>query len=227
VNGHEESSIPSRTLLSESPRANSLLISLLGVLIMLLVSQLCWQPGSRLYLDLAVIPEKVLNEGELWRLFTGMAVHADMKHFLSNAVLFGLFSYLLFGDFGFWVYPVVCLLLGALTNYLSALTYPGAVRLVGASGLVYLMAGFWLVSYFLIERQKPVGRRLLHTVGIALLLLMPTAFDPSVSYRAHFVGLALGSVAAFVHFQLRKGALLTPEEPVEVADTHEPENWIS
>ena len=68
---------------------------------------------------------------------TAIAVHTDMAHFVSNAILLAFFSYLLFGYFGFWVFPVLGLALAGLTNYLSLLTYPPEVSLVGASGLVY------------------------------------------------------------------------------------------
>lgn len=199
------------TLLSRQPRANSMLVALVGVLAILLISQLCWKDPA-LYLQWAAIPTRVNEGGEYYRLFTALGVHADAPHFLSNALLFGLFSYLLFGYFGFWVFPVASLALGALTNYLSLLTYPPETRLVGASGVVYLMAGFWLTAYLLIERSKPVGRRLLHAVGVGLVLLMPNAFDPSVSYRTHLIGFGLGVAGGLIYFILNRESIRAAEE---------------
>ena len=122
---------------------------------------------------------------------------------LSNAVLFSIFGYLLYGYFGFWVFPVGSFVLGTLVNYLSLSTYlPGDVGLVGASGMVYLMASFWLTMYLLLERRYPVGRRLIRALGVGLVVLMPGAFDHTISYRTHLIGAVAGLVAALVFFRI-------------------------
>ena len=91
-------------------------------------------------------------------------------HVVSNVILLTFFTYLLFGYFGFWVFPVLSLAMGALTNYISLRTYPSEVSLIGASGLVYWMAGFWLSMYMLVEyerrsRQAGPAGRMFGTVG--------------------------------------------------------------
>lgn len=199
------------TLLSERPRANSMLVALMGILTILLTSQLCWRDPA-LYLEWAAVPAEVNENGEYYRLFTALGVHADAPHFLSNALLFGFFSYLLYGYFGFWVFPIGSLILGALTNYFSLLTYPPEIRLVGASGVVYLMAGFWLASYLLIERSKSIGRRIMHAVGVGLVLLMPNAFDPVVSYRTHVIGLVLGTAGGLIYFVMNRDRIRAAEK---------------
>ena len=113
---------------------------------------------------------------------------------------------------GFWVYPLLTLALGSLVNYLSLLTYPPGVRLVGSSGLVYLMAGFWLTMYILVERRITLGRRLLHGLGVGLIVLMPSAFQATVSYRTHAFGLAIGIVSAMAYFLFWKPAIRAAEE---------------
>lgn len=200
------------TLLSNKPKENSALVALIGVLTVLFVSVLCWTEGERFYGLLAAIPDRVFEEGEYWRLLTAMLVHADMKHFLSNAVLFALFSYLLYGYFGFLVFPVLTVLLGGLANYISLMTYgPGAIRLVGASGLVYVMAGFWLVIYVLIERRLTLRKRLLRSTGLGLIVLMPAALQPFVSYRTHALGFVIGVLSGVACFYVRKGAIREAE----------------
>jgi rhomboid protease GluP len=179
---------------------------------MLVVSLSCWREGPVLCDQLAAVQEKVLLSGEYWRLLTAVALHADIKHFFWNAVLFALFSFLLYGYFGFWVYPLLTLSLGSLVNYLSLLTYPPEVRLLGSSGVVYLMAGFWLTMYILVERRITIGRRLLHGLGVGLIVLMPSAFQANVSYRTHAFGLAIGIVSAIVYFLSSKHAIREDEE---------------
>ena len=85
-------------------------------------------------------------------------------------------------------------------NLLTLWTYPPDVRLVGASGVVYLMAGFWLSSYVLIDRRFSVGRRVFRSVGFTLIVLFPTSFEAQVSYRAHAIGFAVGAAYGAFHF---------------------------
>ena len=191
------------TLLSQKPREESWLIALLSVMVLLFVSVLCWRNPSLLNL-LAASRHQVLGEQEYWRLLTTTAIHADLTHFLSNAILFALFTFLLYGYFGFWVFPVAVAALGSLTNYLSLLTYSENIQLIGASGLVYLMAGFWLTTYVLVERTHPLKRRVLVAMGIALIVLVPSNLSPRVSYRTQAIGCGFGVIAALGYFQARK-----------------------
>ncbi len=214
-------------MLSRKPREYSTEVAILSLLTMLFVSLLCWKRGPELSDQLAAIPQKVLLEGEYWRLWTGMAVHADIRHFAFNAVLFGFFSYLLYGYFGFWVYPVWSLLFGGLTTLLSLLSYPASTRLVGSSGLVYLMAGFWLMMYILVERRFTLNRRLLRAIGVGLIVFLPTSLQEGVSYRTHAIGFGLGAILALAYFQMRKKRIRSAEVfEVELQDPGETPSWV-
>ncbi len=191
------------TLLSQKPRKGSLLVALLSVTVLLFVSLLCWR-NPYLFKLLAGNRYQVLVEQEYWRLLTTTAIHADLTHFLSNAILFALFTFLLYGYFGFWVFPVAVAALGSLTNYLSLLTYSENIQLIGASGLVYLMEGFWLTIYVLVERTHQLKRRVLVAMGIALIVLIPSNLSPRVSYRTHAIGCGIGIIVALGYFQARK-----------------------
>ena len=185
-------SFPSRrvleTLLSRKPREYSLEVGALSVLTILGISLLAWQNGAALLPILAATSEGALAEHEYWRLMTAVAVHTDIAHFFSNAIFLAFFSYLLFGYFGFWVFPVLGLALAGLTNYLSLLTYPPEVSLVGASGLVYWMVGFWLSMNLLVDRSLGFGKRVVRAVGIVLVVLLPSTLQENVSYRTHAIG---------------------------------------
>ena len=209
------------TILSRKPRENSALMAVAAVSVVLFLSILGWKEGESYYGVFAAVPERVFRDGEYWRLFTAMGIHADMTHFLSNAVFFGFFTYLLYGYFGFLIFPTLMLLLGGFVNYVSLLTYSEGIRLVGASGLVYLMAGFWLVMYVLIERRLPLRKRLLRSVGVGLVVFMPTALQPFVSYRTHAIGFAVGITAAIICFMIGKSSIRSAEimEMEEVEET--------
>ncbi len=208
------------TLLSRKPREWSLEITALFLSMIMGISLLAWRNEAALLPTLAATSEGVLKQGEYWRLLTAIAVHGDVMHVLSNAILLTFFTYLLFGYFGFWVFPVMSLAMAGLTNYISLLTYPSEVSLIGASGLVYWMTGFWLSMYLLVERSVGPGKRVLRVVCLALLVLLPSTFQANVSYRTHAIGLGLGVVSALVYFQcnresIRAAEVVELEEPVD------------
>lgn len=214
------------TLLSGKPRNWSLEVATLSVAAIQAVSLLAWRNGAALLPTLAATSEGALKEREYWRLLTAVAVHADVMHVVSNAVFLAFFAYLLFGYFGFWVFPVLGLAMAALTNYFSLLTYPPEVSLVGASGLVYWMAGFWLSTYLLVERSVNPGKRILRAVCLALLVLLPSTFQANVSYRTHAIGFGLGVVSALVYFQGNRNSIRSAEV-VELEETSDDPEEIS
>jgi rhomboid protease GluP len=206
------------TLLSTKPREWSWEISALFLIVILGISLLAWQNGAALLPALAATPEGVFEKRQYWRLLTAVAVHADVMHVLSNVILLTFFTYLLFGYFGFWVFPVLSLAMAALTNCISLLTYPPEVNLIGASGLVYWMAGFWFSMYLLVERSVRFGTRVLRVVCLSLLVLAPTSFQASVSYRTHAIGLGLGAMSAVVYFLCKRNSI----RAAEVVEVDEP-----
>lgn len=199
------------TLLSRKPREWSFEMAALAVAVIQGVSLLAWRHSEALMPALAATPEGVLQHREYWRLLTAVAVHADVMHAVSNAVFLALFAYLLFGYFGVWVFPALSLAMACLINYLSLLTYPPGVSLVGASGMIYWMAAFWLTIYLLVERSVSAGTRWLRAVCLGALVLLPSTFDANISYRTHAIGFALGIVSALVYFQRRRQSIRAAE----------------
>jgi rhomboid protease GluP len=206
------------TLLTRKPREWSLEITALFLSMIMGISLLAWRNGAGLLPILAATSEGVLKRGEYWRLLTAVAVHADVIHVLSNAILLAFLTYLIYGYFGFWVFPVMSLAMAGLTNYISLRTYSSEVSLIGASGLVYWMAGFWLSMYLLVERSVGPGKRVLRVVCLALLVLLPSTFQANVSYRTHAIGLGLGVVSALVYFERNRKSI----RAAEVEEMEEP-----
>ncbi len=133
-----------------------------------------------------------------------MLIHADVNHFLSNGPGLFLFGYLLYGYFGRSVYPVAVILLSTVVNFISIATYSPGARLLGASGVVYLMAGFWLTLFVSVERRFSIPNRLIRSSGFAFIMLLSSTFDPSVSYRTHYIGFVTGILFGITYFILHK-----------------------
>jgi len=199
------------TLLSRRPHPAAGRVALVGVSVLIATSVLYWSGAPELSAGLPASRQSVFGRGEYWRLLSSLGAHSDPAHLLANAALFGLLSYLLFGYYGAVAFPGLATLLGAATTGLALLGYPPDARLVGASGMVYAMAGFWLALYLLVERRLRPGRRVVRALGFAVIVLLPTAIEPRVSYSAHAIGFALGGVAGLVFFGARREALRARE----------------
>lgn len=150
----------------------------------------------------AVSRRSLFADHEYWRLLTALAVHSDLGHLLSNTPLFLVFGFYLKGFFGTTMFPVAALFAGIVTNFFTVLLYPAEVKLLGASGMLYAMVAMWLVLYMKFETQLKWGVKLLRTVGVALLLLFPTTFQPQTSYLAHGLGFCVGLLFAVLFIAL-------------------------
>jgi membrane associated rhomboid family serine protease len=170
-----------------------------------------WTDILGLASQLAATPEMVFDRREYWRLLTAIGTHANFEHLLSNAIVFGVLSYLLYGYFGAIVYPLLILSFGVVVMGLSLATYPPLTILVGASGVTYLMAGFWLTLYLFVERRFSPAKRLLRSIGFSLIVLMPTVFEPTVSYRTHALGFGIGVLLGLTYFHYKKEGLRRAE----------------
>ncbi len=134
----------------------------------------------------------VFEQGQIWRLMTTLWVHADIAHLLANCGLFIIFGLFLRNYFGLFAFPVLSLLGGMATGALALLTYGPETRLIGASGMVYFMAALWLFLFLRHADYLSWTHRVMRTIAFALVVLVPTQFEPQVSYRTHAIGFALG-----------------------------------
>jgi rhomboid protease GluP len=203
--------VVTETLLSRKPHRGSLGVAAASVLLLLAGSLVYWTNPAGLARFLPASREAIFGRSEYWRLFTSILAHADLEHFAANALVFGLLAFLLYGYYGALVFPFLSLATGALTIALSLATYEPATRLVGASGVVYWMGGFWLTLYLLVERRLGLAKRTFRAVGFSILVFLPTVFEPEVSYRTHAIGFALGVAFGLAYFAARKPVLRAAE----------------
>jgi rhomboid protease GluP len=203
------------THLSRKPARASFVVAVASMAILLAASLIYWSDAFGLGALLPASREAVFGRGEHWRLLTSIFVHADFQHFLSNAIVFGILAFLVYGYYGPLIYPTLSLAVGALVTALSLRTYPPETSLIGASGVVYLMAAFWLTLYLLVERRTRLRMRLVRAIGFGLIVLVPTAVEPLVSYRTHAIGFAAGTALGLIYFWKQKESLRA-EERIEL-----------
>jgi rhomboid protease GluP len=186
---------PPPSPLWSKPNPNGFIISLLMILSCVFLSEIYWT-GNNYSALLSATGKQIFEEKEYWRLFSTIFIHSDLKHLASNMYMLSILGYFVSGYFGALIYPLTTTFFAGITNWIAISTYHPNVILLGASGLVYLLAGFWFAMYVLIERHRPLLARMIRVIGVALAVLFPTTFEPEVSYRTHFIGFVVGILVA-------------------------------
>lgn len=171
---------------------------------------------------LAASPAKVFEMKEYWRLFTSSLIHADLSHFLSNSFMLAIMGYFVNYHYGFIVFPSIAFLFGILINLVVIWNYPADTSLVGASGIVYWLWGFWLILYIGIERHVPLARRLMKVSIVGLFILLPNEFRAQTSYYAHAVGLILGMAFGLIYFLIFAQRFYASEVWIEEIEYDDP-----
>jgi rhomboid protease GluP len=174
------------------------------------MSNLYWYSPLGDYL--AASPQKVFGQSEYWRLFTSSFIHGDMAHFLSNSVMLSLMGYFVAYHFKSIMFPVTSFIAGIFINLIVIWNFPPEVSLVGASGIVYYLWGFWLVNYICIQKHIPLARRFMKATAIGIIVLAPSEFRAQVSYYAHGVGLVLGVAVGVVYYLFNKTKIHSVEQ---------------
>lgn len=141
------------------------------------------------------------------KLTASMLLHSGLEHYLGNMIMLVPFAGFTTAFYGFWAFPVILVTLGVVTHWLTILSYPPYLHLVGSSGLLFVVFGFWLVLWAFVESHLSPGKRLLRFSGFALMMLVPHSYSPTTSYRAHYIGLGLGVIAGLLFYGIAHGRL--------------------
>ncbi|TFG21563.1 MAG: rhomboid family intramembrane serine protease [Promethearchaeota archaeon] len=148
---------------------------------------------SEIFYSMILINENVVNQLEIWRLFTSMFIHADLSHLLSN--MFGL---LLFGSyveqvFNKFHYVLIYFISGLIGNVFTLLLFPLNTISYGASGALFGLIG---ASFITIAYEK--DRILLVIALMYLLYFIMSSFAPNINLWAHLFGLLTGLIISYI-----------------------------
>ena len=135
----------------------------------------------------------LIQQGEWWRTFTALSLHADPVHLLGNLIFGVLFSFLAGQRLGWGLAWAGMLLAGALGNALNAfIQLPGHMS-IGASTAVFATLGI-LSSYCWKQRQHRINRWVPVGSGIALLAFLGMGGERTDIF-AHLAGFGRGMPA--------------------------------
>jgi rhomboid protease GluP len=154
---------------------------------------------------------ELIRNGEIWRLFTALTLHADVKHLLSNlvfGVFFGLFAGRMLGSGVAWLAIVLAAGTG---NAINTLLLESTHRSIGASTAVFaalgVVAGY--VWYGKLMAQDRWSNRFGPIVGGLALLMYTGTGGPNTDIGAHLLGFVCGFFAGLI--LIRIGDI--PKEP--------------
>ena len=150
----------------------------------------------------ALEPHAVVVEGQYWRLFTALFLHAGFVHLLFNLFALYVLGPSLERSIGS-VRFMICYLISGLASSAGVvvLTVVGIVQvaqLVGASGCIMGIVGAW-AGFLVQHRHAPHAKQRLGNV--LMIIAIQTAFDlstPQVSMAAHLCGLITGFILGLI-----------------------------
>jgi rhomboid protease GluP len=165
--------------------------------------------------DAGAFVAQLVEQGQWWRLFTAMFLHASITHIVFNMLsLFylGILAERFYGNWKFLAIYIGSGLTGSLGSLVHAmLSGQTTVPSVGASGAIFGVAGALITIRF--QSSDVIPQRIRHQVStqiipLVLLNLVFSALSPYIDNSAHIGGLIGGSLLSFL-FPLSK------EAPVE------------
>jgi membrane associated rhomboid family serine protease len=77
------------------------------------------------------------------------------------------------------------------------------------------MAALWLFLFLKHADYLSWTHRVMRTIAFALVVLVPTQFEPQVSYRTHAIGFALGLFFGWLSAPWMKPVTTRPLAPLE------------
>lgn len=143
-----------------------------------------------------------IREGEWWRIFTSLSLHADVIHLAGNLVFGLVFAFFAGQLLGWGVAWSGMLLAGALGNAVNAFVQAPGHMSVGASTAVFATVGIlaayrWGKGQMRFKRWVPLGG------GLALLAFLGMGGERT-DIIAHVAGFGSGCLFGFVYWILER-----------------------
>ena len=176
-------------------------------------STLYWNTNYELTEYLVANQRDVFTNKEYWRLITTIFVHGEPSHLLSNSIMLLIMGHYVHAFYGKYNFPLLAFISGSLVNALVLLNFENInTNIVGISGVVYYLWGFWLYLYIKIQTHIPILRRFMKVSIVGAVLLIPEVFEANVSHLSHFLGFVFGVLIALIYWEVQKKKILSYEK---------------
>lgn len=135
------------------------------------------------------------KEGFYWQILTTMFMHGGLAHLALNMIVLYQFGTILERYLGSWRFALlyligglVCSLLSAIFVYFQTLYTHVFINVVGASGAIYVLMGY----YAFVDKSSTKGL----IVAILLMSFVPIFMGVNIAWYAHIFGFICGYVLA-------------------------------
>jgi membrane associated rhomboid family serine protease len=166
--------------------------------VLLLVTFYAMADGQPALKDRGLMNSTAVYQGEFWRLFTAVWLHADLGHLASNAALGIVLLGLAMGRYGSGIGLLAAYLAGMGGNVVVWALSLGHSSL-GASGMVMGCLGMLAASTFYWHRVKRMPfKSQARGVFAGILLFVLLGLSPDTDFRAHIGGFLTGLILGLI-----------------------------
>jgi membrane associated rhomboid family serine protease len=160
--------------------------------------QALFSPSGLLLFDLGAMQPIAVADGQFWRLFTAMFLHAGLLHVALNAYFFWLFGRMVEASFGRTWMVLIYVVAGFLASVASYAFGPVTTLAVGASGAISGVFGAF-IAYNYRRRQHAMNAANLRLALTVIVLNAVIAIGySSIDWRAHVGGLVAGFALGYL-----------------------------
>jgi rhomboid protease GluP len=139
-----------------------------------------------------------VSQGEVWRLFSAMFVHADIVHLFGNMFFLLIFGLRAEEMFDVDEYMLIYFLSGLAGGLLTLGLWPPDSLSVGASGAI-----FGVLGATIIYPRRAIGQSIISELVYAFFFFFLN-LGQNVNYLAHLGGLVVGLLVGYVLALTRK-----------------------
>ena len=143
-------------------------------------------------------PPAIALQGEWWRLFTAMFLHATLFHILFNAWALWVFGSIVERDFGTARFLAIFFITGFVASATSYAFGPVIFVGVGASGAVFGVFGAFVAYNYRRRHLAAAAQNLRFAMTLILINALLAFAWGTIDWRAHVGGFLAGLVAGVV-----------------------------
>jgi membrane associated rhomboid family serine protease len=149
-------------------------------------------PTIPVLIRLGAIVPALIADGEYWRLFTGMFLHASLLHIALNGYALYIVGSVVESELGRWRFLALYLVTG-LFGSAAVYMFSGIFEpTIGASGAIFGLFGVFAAYNFRRRDNAFYAARLRSMLTVIVINLLFTFFVPGISKAGHIGGLVCG-----------------------------------
>ena len=192
---------PGRALRGGVSATNALLVAIAIPFVIEVIlggPQALFNPSAEILFDMGAMQPIAVADGQFWRLFTAMFLHAGLLHVALNAYFFWLFGRMVEASFGRTWMVLIYVVAGFLASVASYAFGPATTLAVGASGAISGVFGAF-IAYNYRRRQHAMNAANLRLALTVIVLNAVIAIGySSIDWRAHVGGLVAGFALGYL-----------------------------